>query len=210
MSKLKNFSPFDWSCLKPTPVIGVDEAGRGCLAGRVYAAAVVLNQSNDFHLYTDSKLLSESRRDFLFDHILNHHSVGVGFASVEEIDSINILKASLLAMKRAIESLKVGTGHVLVDGNQRIPNLLGYEQTTLVKGDLRAAPVAAASIIAKVSRDKYMSSLAARYPQYEFEKHKGYCTALHKKKIAENGPCIEHRQTFSGVKEFIRPGIALL
>lgn len=208
--KPKKFDPFDWESLNPKPVIGVDEAGRGCLAGRVYAGAVILKSQDGISEYTDSKLLSESRREKLFEHILKHHQVGIGFASVDEIDSINILKAALLAMKRAVENLGTGLGgHVLIDGNQKIPNLIGFTQTTLVKGDLRAAPVAAASIIAKVSRDRYMSTLAAQYPQYDFEKHKGYSTAAHKQKIVEYGPCREHRKTFSGVKEFISPQLEL-
>lgn len=197
--------PYNWEILTPQPIIGVDEAGRGCLAGRVYAGAVCLKSKEGIELYTDSKLLSESRREEYFNHIISHHHVGIGFATVQEIESINILKAALLAMKRAVENLKFSTGHVLIDGNQKIPNLMGFEQTTLVKGDLRAAPVAAASIIAKVSRDRYMSEIAKLYPQYDFKKHKGYGTETHRKQIAEHGPSPEHRKTFSGVKEYLAP-----
>jgi ribonuclease HII len=129
---------------------------------------------------------------------------GIGFASVEEIDTTNILKASLLAMKRAILQLGVKGGHVLVDGNQRIPDLLGFEQTTIIKGDRRATPIAAASIVAKVTRDQYMSDLAEKFPAYGFAQHKGYSTQAHKNLISQHGPCPEHRKTFAGVREHCR------
>lgn len=198
------FPPFNWKTLSPTPIIGVDEVGRGCLAGRVYAAAVILNSNDGIDQYTDSKLLSANRRDELFNHISLHHKVGVGFATVQEIDDINILKAALLAMKRAVENLKISSGHVVVDGTFKIPGLSkAFTQTTLIKGDLRCSPVAAASIIAKVTRDRYMAELSNQYPQYAFEKHKGYSTQVHKQKIAQHGPTIEHRKTFRGVREHL-------
>ncbi len=196
------FPPFDWKSLKPQPVIGVDEVGRGCLAGRVYAAAVILQSEEGIKQYTDSKLLTASRREELKNHILIHHKVGIGFATVHEIDEINILKAALLAMRRAVEQLCVLDGHIVVDGTFKVPGI-ALPQTTLVKGDLRCAPVAAASIVAKVARDQYMLDLAAQYPQYAFEKHKGYSTKDHKQKIVEYGVSPEHRKTFRGVKEYL-------
>ena len=198
---MKNFEPFEWQKLQPAPVIGVDEVGRGCLAGRVYAAAVVLNSTEGENEFTDSKLLSAIRREKLAKLIQSKHLYGIGFASVEEIDEINILQASLLAMKRAVQKLGLKNGHLLVDGNQKIQGLENFKQTTLTKGDLRATPVGAASILAKVTRDNYMLDLAGRFPYYGFEKHKGYSTLFHKESIAKTGPCLEHRKSFAGVRE---------
>lgn len=192
-----------WREFSPSPIIGVDEVGRGCLAGPVYAAAVIFKSDELIDLVTDSKLISEERREELAELICKAHHVGIGSATVEEIDELNILQASLLAMKRAIEALGVKGGHVLVDGNQKIPNLLGYEQTTIIKGDLRAAPISAASIVAKVTRDRLMKELGVQYPVYGFEAHKGYSTPVHKNSIVEHGPCIVHRKTFAGVKEYL-------
>ena len=193
----------DWRMFAPTPIIGVDEVGRGCLAGPVYAAAVIFRSDELSDLVTDSKLLSEKRREELHDQIMAAHQVGIGFATPEEIDELNILQASLLAMKRAIEALKVSSGHVLVDGNQKIPGLVGFEQTTIIKGDLRAAPISAASIIAKVTRDRVMKELGAKFPLYGFEVHKGYSTPVHKESIVLNGPCVAHRKSFAGAQIFI-------
>lgn len=195
------FEPFDWLSLSPRPVIGVDEVGRGCLAGPVFAAAVILDDVFNIEGVTDSKLISESRREKLAALIHENAQVGIGFASVGEIDRINILQATFLAMRRALENLSIGSGHVLVDGNQRINLLEGYVQTPLVKGDLRALPVAAASIVAKVARDGYMRKLAEKYPVYGFEKHKGYAAPIHLAAIQANGPCVQHRSTFAGVRE---------
>ncbi|MDG0816520.1 ribonuclease HII [Bdellovibrio sp. PAP01] len=192
-----------WREFSPSPIIGVDEVGRGCLAGPVYAAAVIFKSDELIDLVTDSKLISEERREELAELICKAHHVGIGHATVEEIDELNILQASLLAMKRAIEALGVKGGHVLVDGNQKIPNLQGYEQTTIIKGDLRAAPISAASIVAKVTRDRLMKELGVQYPVYGFEAHKGYSTPIHKNSIAEHGPCIVHRKSFAGVKEHL-------
>ncbi|QDK37887.1 ribonuclease HII [Bdellovibrio sp. NC01] len=193
----------EWREYSPHPIIGVDEVGRGCLAGPVYAAAVIFKSDELADQVTDSKLISEERREELAELICKHHHVGIGHATVEEIDELNILQASLLAMKRAIEALKVSTGHVLVDGNQKIPNLVGFEQSTLIQGDLRAAPISAASIVAKVTRDRLMKELGAQYPAYGFELHKGYSTPVHKNSIVEHGPCIWHRKSFAGVKEYL-------
>lgn len=200
---LEKLKPLDWQNFHPAPVIGVDEVGRGCLAGPVYAAAVIMNSTILSRTVTDSKLLSETRREELFGEILAHHQVGIGFATVEEIDELNILQASLLAMKRAVEKLGVTSGHILVDGNMRIPNMgAAFEQTPVVKGDLRVVPISAASIVAKVTRDRLMKELSREYPGYGFEVHKGYATAVHRKAIATQGPCILHRRSFGGVKEY--------
>jgi ribonuclease HII len=201
--KLDGLPVFNWQA-EPRPVVGVDEAGRGCLAGPVYAAAVILSDDIDPYQFTDSKLLSAKRRDMLYDVIYSHCQVGVGIATVEEIFEINIFQASLLAMKRAISALKVEVASVLVDGKFPIPNLK-YPQTTLIKGDLRASPVAAASIIAKVSRDRLMGELDKEFPEYKFLQHKGYATEVHREAIAKHGPSIHHRLSFAGVREHIRP-----
>lgn len=198
------YPPFEYEHLEPSPIIGVDEVGRGCLAGRVYAAAVILPQGYKHEGITDSKLISEERRSELANEIRNVAQVSVAFAEVEEIDSINILKASLLAMKRAIEGLGVKSGTVLIDGNQQIPKLSKkFKQITIIKGDLRAKPVGAASIVAKVARDQEMIRLAEVYPNYGFERHKGYASESHRKAIQEFGPTEIHRKTFCCVKEFI-------
>lgn len=203
--KIKEEYPkVDWRKYSPEPVIGVDEVGRGCLAGPVYAAAVIFKSDNLSDVVTDSKLISEDRRDELAELILKEHQVGIGYATVEEIDELNILQASLLAMKRAIEQLGVPAGHVLIDGNMKIPGLATeFQQTTLIKGDLRAAPISAASIVAKVARDRLMKELGARYPKYGFEVHKGYSTPNHKENIVTHGPCLMHRKSFAGVKEYL-------
>ena len=131
------------------------------------------------------------------------HQVGIGFASVEEIEELNILQASFLAMKRAIKCLALETGIVLVDGHLKIPNLKRFEQHAIVKGDLRLAPISAASIVAKVTRDSLMKEFSREYPEYGFEVHKGYATEVHRKAIQKNGPTKLHRKTFGGVKEFL-------
>lgn len=192
-----------WREFSPAPIIGVDEVGRGCLAGPVYAAAVIFRSEVLADEVTDSKLLSEERREELAALIKKEHHVGIGFATAQEIDELNILQASLLAMKRAIQALGVKSGHVLIDGNQKIPNLKGFEQTTVIKGDLRVAPISAASIVAKVTRDNVMKDLGVQFPVYGFEAHKGYSTAVHMDAIAAHGPCDFHRKSFAGVKEHV-------
>lgn len=201
---LTEFPLIDWRQFAPAPVVGIDEVGRGCLAGPVYAAAVVFRSDNLADLVTDSKLLSEKRREELAELIIQEHHVGIACATVEEIDELNILQASLLAMKRAVEKLNITRGHLLVDGNMKIPNMQGFEQTPIVKGDLRVSVISAASIVAKVTRDHLMKELGKEFPKYGFEKHKGYSTVVHKKSISEVGPCQHHRKTFAGVKEFLR------
>lgn len=200
----KNLWPeIDWTQFSPAPVIGVDEVGRGCLAGPVYAAAVVLDPKIDVSAYTDSKLISEPRRRILAEQIQKYHQTGIGFATVEEIDELNILQAAGLAMKRAVDNLGLTKGHILVDGKFPIKDLKGFKQTPLIKGDLRCKPISAASILAKVVRDQLMKDLHQELPQYEFEKHKGYGTPAHKSLIAIHKPCYQHRKSFAGVKEHL-------
>jgi ribonuclease HII len=193
----KKLGLVDWSIYEPAPVIGVDEVGRGCLAGPVVAAAVVLSSKTKRRRFFDSKQLTEIRREELFSVIQGEHQWAVGFASVEEIDRINIYHASLLAMRRAVSALRLQGGHVLVDGIARIPYLRGMKQTTLIQGDARAEPVSAASIVAKVTRDRFMKDLATRFPHYGFEVHKGYATLRHRTQLAAVGPCPFHRRSFS-------------
>ncbi len=202
MKSKKIYEPFPWRALEVQPVIGVDEVGRGCLAGPVYAAAVIIPDGFDTTGLTDSKKLSEKTREILAKRIHAGCLVSLGFASVEEIDKINILWASLLAMKRAVDGLKQTEGQVLVDGNKEIPKI-SLPQTTLVKGDFRAEPIAAASIVAKVYRDNLMKQLAEEFPGYGLEGHKGYATVPHKEAIKVLGPQAFHRKTFAGVKEHL-------
>jgi ribonuclease HII len=161
---------------------------------------VILESGRHLKLLTDSKLVSENRREIIFEHIISSHRYGVGIASAQEVDEINILQASFLAMRRALEALGVPAGHVVVDGHMKIPKLgVEFIQTPLVKGDLRCKPVSAASIVAKVTRDRLMRKLAEEFPDYGFEIHKGYGTAYHREKLIGVGPCREHRITFRGV-----------
>ena len=191
----------DYQRFYPQPVIGVDEAGRGCLAGPVFAGAVILNFPEKFW---DSKSLSPQKREELARNIKTRHLYGVGTASVEEIDTLNIHKASLLAMERAVKNLNVPKGHLLIDGKFTIQGLEEFSQTPLIKGDQRAYPIMAASIIAKTERDKLLKSFQKDYPEYRFEEHKGYATKKHKSAIKQYGPCPLHRKSFSGVREYIK------
>ncbi len=177
-------------------VCGVDEAGCGPLAGPVCAAAVILNPDDPIEGLNDSKKLSEKKREALFPEIQKRAlAYGIAFASTAEIDEINILQARFLAMRRAVEQLAVKPDFALVDGN-RDPGIPQVETLCIVKGDAQSASIAAASILAKVTRDRLMLELDAQYPQYQFAKHKGYPTALHQQLILQHGPCSEHRQTF--------------
>lgn len=176
-------------------ICGVDEAGAGPLAGRVYAAAVILPKGWDAPYLNDSKKVTEKRREALFDRITAEAVAwSVAWADEKEIDEINILNARMLAMERAVRGLSVKPDLALVDGN-RAPNL-DCPPETVVKGDGKSASIAAASILAKVSRDRYMLEMAKEYPQYAFEKHKGYPTKLHYERLREHGPCPIHRLTF--------------
>lgn len=176
-------------------VCGVDEAGRGPLAGPVYAAAVILPVGAQIQGLNDSKKLSEKKREELFDIITNTAvSYAVGIADEKEIDEINILNATFLAMKRAINGLEICPDYAIIDGN-RAPNT-GIAEETVIKGDGKVMSVAAASIIAKVSRDRFMLKTAEQYPEYQFEKHKGYGTKLHYEMIEKYGISPIHRRSF--------------
>ena len=182
--------------LKVKLLCGVDEAGRGPLAGDVYAPAVILPFDADLPGLNDSKKLSEKKREMLYDLIVEQSvSFCVATASVEEIDRLNILNATFLAMQRAIDGLSLSPDYLLVDGNRRPPSLK-QPCSCVVKGDGTSACVAAASILAKVSRDRYMKQLGEQYPEYGFEKHKGYGTKEHYKAIAEHGVSPVHRKSF--------------
>ena len=176
-------------------ICGVDEAGRGPLAGPVCAAAVILPRGLEIEGLNDSKKLSEKKRDKLFDAICAEAvSYGIAFASVEEIEEVNILNAAMLAMNRAIERLSVKPALALVDGNRN--SAIKMPSRCVVKGDAKCADIAAASILAKVTRDRYMLEMAEKYPEYHFEKHKGYGTKLHYETLREYGPCEIHRPSF--------------
>lgn len=176
-------------------VCGIDEAGRGPLLGPVYAAAVILPLDCDIPGLNDSKKLSEKKREALFDVIAEKAvAYGVGFATAEEIDRINILQATFLAMQRAYEAMGCKADWALVDGNRMPPLPISGE--TVVKGDAQCASVAAASILAKVSRDRVLRELDLQYPQYGFAKHKGYGTKAHYEAIRQYGVLPEHRKTF--------------
>lgn len=178
-------------------IAGVDEAGRGALAGPVVAAAVIFTRGQDKSGYEDSKKLTPGQREKLYKHILRESlAVGVGVVDQRVIDKVNILKATFLAMKKAVDKLRIPPDLVLVDGNQRCPHLT-MSQKTVVRGDERLPIISAASIVAKVLRDRLMTSFARVYPLYEFERHKGYGTALHIEKIHANGYCPIHRRSFN-------------
>ena len=187
---------FDKEIRQTYPVFcGIDEAGRGPLAGDVYAAAVIFDDDTFIEGINDSKKLSAKKRDALYDEIIaKAKSYCIATASVEEIAELNILEATMLAMKRACDGLSCKCGIALVDGN-KAPNL-DCQVQTVIKGDATSASIAAASILAKVSRDRYMNEMAKLYPQYGFEKHAGYGTKAHREAIIEYGPCPIHRELF--------------
>lgn len=176
-------------------ICGIDEAGRGPLAGPVYAAAVILPLGLEIEGLNDSKKLTEKKREQLFDIICEKAvSYSIGIATEQEIDEINILNATFLAMRRAVEGLDVKPDYALVDGNQH-PGL-SIADETIIKGDGKSMSVAAASILAKVSRDRYMLEMAEKYPEYCFEKHKGYGTKLHYEMLEKYGVSEIHRRSF--------------
>lgn len=177
-------------------ICGVDEAGRGPLAGPVYAAAVILSPDNPVEGLNDSKKLSEKKREALYDVIIERAAAYcIASASVDEIEAYNILGATYLAMTRAVEGLSVTPQLALIDGN-RIPPQLAVPAQTVVKGDAQSESIAAASILAKVTRDRLLIEMDAQYPQYGFAVHKGYGTAAHTAALKEYGPCPEHRPSF--------------
>ena len=184
-------------------VAGVDEAGRGPLAGPVVAAAVILDDLKPIQGLNDSKKLSEKRREKLYEEILAHAlCCSIAEASVEEIDQFNILQATLLAMRRAVDGLRLKPVKVLVDGN-RLP-VLDVRAEAIVQGDALVPAISAASILAKVHRDRLCAQLHAQYPQYGFDRHKGYGTAEHLKALADHGPSPWHRSSFAPVARSIR------
>lgn len=197
MSKLDLFSNH-----KGLTIAGVDEAGRGPLAGDVVAAAVILPENHMISGINDSKKLSEKKREVLFDMIKKTAvSWAIGRCSVEEIDELNILHASMLAMKRAVEGLEITPAKVLVDGN-RLP-VWTYQAEAIVGGDGKEESIGAASILAKVTRDRDMKALALQYPEYGFEKHKGYPTAYHMKQLKQYGVTAIHRRSYAPVKRLL-------
>ncbi len=178
-----------------TNICGVDEAGRGPLAGPVCAAAVILPRNHIIEGVNDSKKLSEKKREMLFDVIKTQAlSYSIAFATVEEIENLNILEATMLAMKRAVKGLNITPDFVMVDGN-KCPEI-DIKCESIVKGDANSMSIAAASILAKVSRDRLCYEYAEQYPQYSFDKHKGYGTKLHIEMIKKYGPCPIHRKSF--------------
>jgi ribonuclease HII len=182
---------------------GVDEAGRGPLAGPVVAAAVILDELNPIHGLNDSKKLSAKRREALFDEIRARAlCFAIAEASVQEIDEINILQATLLAMKRAVEALRLPPKLVLVDGN-RLP-ILSIRSEAIVQGDALVPAISAASILAKVHRDRLCEEMHQRYPVYGFDQHKGYGTAQHMAALQAHGPADCHRMTFAPVARSVR------
>ncbi len=183
-------------------VVGVDEAGRGPLAGPVVASAVIIpTYIEEFSKINDSKKITEKQRDKIYDLIMEHCVVGIGESSVEEIDEINILNATFLAMRRALEDLNKknkitkDANIILVDGNHKIREYKG-DQQEVIKGDAKSLSIAAASIVAKVTRDRIMIEMNNEYPQYMLNKHKGYGTKLHREIIIEQGPSKIHRKSF--------------
>lgn len=182
------------------PVAGIDEVGRGPLAGPVYAAAVILNPRKLPKGLDDSKAMSEAKREKAFDEIMRvAFAVGIGSASVAEIDDINILQATMLAMQRAVDQLNVKPVKVLVDGN-RVPSL-PFPAQAIVKGDSKVLSIAAASIIAKVTRDRVMCDLDVAFPGYHWAQNKGYGTADHLEALSTFGPTVHHRVSFAPVAQ---------
>ena len=187
----------------PGLMAGVDEAGRGPLAGPVVAAAVILDDLNPIKGLADSKKLTPSRREELYDEIrAKALCCSIALATVEEIDALNILQATMLAMKRAVEGLRLKPNKVLVDGN-RLPALAILAEA-IVKGDALVPAISAASILAKVYRDRWCVEFHLEYPQYGFAGHKGYGTAVHLAALREHGACPQHRRSFAPVAEVLR------
>ena len=182
-------------------IAGIDEAGRGPWAGPVVSAAVILNEKNIPDGLNDSKKLSEKKRLSLYSSIYNFHSVGVGISSIEEIDSMNVLQATFLSMSRAVNDLNPQPEHVLVDGN--LDPGLDFKTDCIVKGDSASLSIAAASIIAKVTRDNLMIELDGEYPYYCWKKNKGYGTSEHRKALEMYGPCKYHRKSFSPINKML-------
>ena len=184
-------------------IAGVDEVGRGSLVGPVYAAAVILKKSINTKLLKDSKSISSSKRKVLFSHIKKNSIWAIGKASLKEIEQLNILNASLLAMKRAIKKLKKKPSHVLIDGN-KLPKLKNYKLKSIIKGDQKIPSISAASIIAKVTRDKMIDNLAKKFKGYNWDKNYGYGTKNHFEAIKKFGITNHHRKTFSPINKLLK------
>ena len=197
----------DWASLKYDYIIGVDEVGRGCLAGPVVAGSVLFSKDHsEWSTFKDSKTLSEIKRNDLSQKIKSLCTHALGMADESEIDQINILRASLLAMKRAILNLNLPHAKskvVLVDGNQFIDDLPGFDQIAVIQGDMWVSVISAASILAKVHRDTMMKDFETQYPGFGFIEHKGYATQGHRDAIAKLGVTSLHRKSFKGVREHV-------
>ena len=192
--------------MTPGLVAGVDEAGRGPLAGPVVVAAVILPETYDLPWLDDSKRLTATRRERLAPQIeMQALAFVVEFVPVEEIDRVNILQATLNGMQRAVEKLEPSPRRAIIDGN-RAPRL-GCEVETVIGGDGLVASISAASVLAKVCRDRFMLSMHERYPAYGFDRHKGYPTALHRERLTTLGPCPIHRQSFAPVRRAMREAL---
>ena len=197
-------APLDWD--SPGLIAGVDEAGRGPLAGPVVAAAVILNPAKRIRGLADSKVLSPQKRERLHDEIMDKAlCCAIAMATVQEIDMLNILQATLLAMRRAVEGLRLPPALVMVDGN-RLP-VLPMRAEAVIDGDAKVKAISAASILAKVHRDRWCAEIDAHWPQYGFAAHKGYGTAAHLAALREHGACEHHRRSFAPVAAvFVRQG----
>lgn len=197
-------APLDWD--SPGLIAGVDEAGRGPLAGPVVAAAVILNPAKRIRGLADSKVLSPRKRERLHDEIMDKAlCCAIALATVQEIDTLNILQATLLAMRRAVEGLRLPPALVMVDGN-RLP-VLPMRAEAVIDGDAKVKAISAASILAKVHRDRWCAEIDAHWPQYGFAAHKGYGTAAHLAALREHGACEHHRRSFAPVAAvFVRQG----
>ena len=182
-------------------IAGVDEVGRGSLVGPVYAAAVILKKTIDKKLLKDSKSISRSKREMLCKYIKKNSTWAIGRASLKEIDNLNILNASLLAMKRAIKKLKKRPTQVLIDGNN-LPDIKNYNLKSVINGDQKIPSISAASIVAKVSRDKLISNLGKKFRGYNWQKNFGYGTSEHLKALKVLGVSKHHRKTFSPINKF--------
>ena len=194
---------FGWD--KPGLVAGVDEAGRGPLAGPVVAAAVILDELKPIRGLRDSKVMTARQREALFDEIrANALCCAIAHATVEEIDRLNILQATLLAMRRAVDALRLPPHRVVVDGN-RVP-VLKMQVAAVVRGDALVPAISAASILAKVHRDRLCHELHERHPQYGFATHKGYATPEHLAALLQHGACIEHRRSYAPVRSVMERG----
>ena len=198
LERLRAMKEYEYSFLSKGNVViaGVDEAGRGPLAGPVVAAAAILNVDDDFIYLNDSKTVTPKRRDILYNDIMNRTIYGIGIVSAEEIDEMNILQATYKAMRMAIDKLSKRP-EVLLNDAVIIPGIdESIHQEKIIKGDAKSVSIAAASILAKVTRDRYMEELGEKYPEYGFEKHKGYGTKAHIEAIKKYGITPEHRKTF--------------